>query len=595
MALKAFDASGSGSNSDVISALNYAVANGATISNNSYGDNGYSQALYEAIQNAQSAGHIFVAGAGNGNFLGIGQDNDVTPFYPASYNLDNIVAVAATDHQDQLATFSNYGLTTVDLAAPGVNILSTTRNNTYSSFSGTSMATPHVAGVIALVRDLHRSWTYRQVVDKVLAAVDPLPALRDKTVTGGRLNAAAAVAPDLVGARVVATNLFGSVSGPVSSLRVTFHEPVTAGTFTTADVNFTGPNGPIAVTAVNLLAGSGSRQFDIIFPTQSALGAYSMGLGPDILDVSGNPMDQDGDGVNGELQDRFTANFTLVPFAARFDYGTSTSPVAQGYRQVLPTTSYTSSTGHGWLSAAVFAEERTTGTDLTRDLNYGRDLTFVLDVPVATYEVTLTVGDTGPYLHDQVALSLEGVQRDTLSTAAGEVLTRTYRATVSDGQLTLNLRDLGGSDVNAVLNGLEVTWVTTGSGSTRITGSVGLGREPATAYDSRSPVPGGWPAAFAWWSLVSVDYAPQVDSSPAASSVSNWFSGGPGRELLDKVFASFVPNGTSQGNEAGRPVTKGSTPRSSLLSRSAVSPPYLWPLPAGPEPVAAAVWLVFSW
>src|SRR5262249_38174635 len=116
MALKFLDSQGSGTTSAGIQALNYAVAHGAALPHNSYGGDPYSQALHDAIQNAMAAGHIFVAAAGNGNFLGIGQDNDSTPFYPAGYDLANIVAVAATDANDTLAGFSNYGATSVDLA-----------------------------------------------------------------------------------------------------------------------------------------------------------------------------------------------------------------------------------------------------------------------------------------------------------------------------------------------------------------------------------------------------------------------------------------------------------------------------------------------
>ncbi len=188
MALKFLDANGNGYTSDAIRALNYAVANGATISNNSWGGGGHDQALANAIANARNAGHIFVAAAGNN-----GANNDSVPYYPANYALDNVVAVAASDMHDNLASFSNYGRTTVDLAAPGVSIWSTTPNNTYAPWSGTSMATPHVTGVLALVRDLRPNWTYRQVIDQVLRSVDPVTSLQTRVATGGRLNAANAV------------------------------------------------------------------------------------------------------------------------------------------------------------------------------------------------------------------------------------------------------------------------------------------------------------------------------------------------------------------------------------------------------------------
>ncbi len=193
MALKFLGADGSGTTSDAIEAIHYAVLNGATISNNSWGGDPYSQALFDAISTARDAGHIFVTAAGNGDIFGNGIDNDATPFYPASYDLDNIIAVAATDHNDQLATFSNYGTSSVDLAAPGVDILSTTRNSSYGYNSGTSMATPHVAGVVSLVKDLNPLWSYAQVIQQVLGSVDPIPQLYGVLSTSGRLNAASAV------------------------------------------------------------------------------------------------------------------------------------------------------------------------------------------------------------------------------------------------------------------------------------------------------------------------------------------------------------------------------------------------------------------
>jgi subtilisin family serine protease len=188
MALKFLDANGSGYDSGAVNALNYAVAHGASISNNSWGGASYDPSLLAAIQNAQAHGDIFVAAAGNN-----GQNLAVSPTYPASYNLDNMVVVAATDRNDQLASFSNYGAGSVALAAPGVEILSTTPNNTYSWYSGTSMAAPHVTGVLALLKSQHPSWSYGQLINQILSTADPLPGLQGKTKTGGRLDAAAAL------------------------------------------------------------------------------------------------------------------------------------------------------------------------------------------------------------------------------------------------------------------------------------------------------------------------------------------------------------------------------------------------------------------
>src|SRR5262245_59109267 len=253
MAVKFLDSSGNGTTANAIRALNYAVQMGAKISNNSYGGSSAEDAdplFLEAIQNAAAFNHVFVAGAGNS-----GTDNDAAGFYPATFSADNIISVAATDANDALASFSSFGATTVDLAAPGVDILSTVPGGGYDYKSGTSMATPHVTGTVALVRSLHPDWNYRQVIDQVLGAVDYLPALDGRTVTGGRLNAARALR-DTDGPRVVATDPAGGVGGVVSKVRVFFNEPIDPATFGPGDVvSFTGPNGPITVTGVAAVSG----------------------------------------------------------------------------------------------------------------------------------------------------------------------------------------------------------------------------------------------------------------------------------------------------------------------------------------------------
>lgn len=193
MALKFLDSSGTGTNAGAIAALQYAVGKGVKVSNNSWGGGGYDQSMYNAIKAAGAAGHLFVAAAGNGNWAGIAQNNDKTPFYPASYNLDNIISVTAIDSSDRKASFANYGATSVDLGAPGVSILSTVPNKSYASYSGTSMATPHVAGSAALLWGLHPDWTYSQVKTQILSTARPISALSGKTVTGGTLDLAAAV------------------------------------------------------------------------------------------------------------------------------------------------------------------------------------------------------------------------------------------------------------------------------------------------------------------------------------------------------------------------------------------------------------------
>ena len=183
MALKFMDANGRGSTSAAIQALDYAVRMGARVSNNSWGGGGFSRALRDAIAAAGRAGHLFVAAAGND-----GVNADRSPHYPSGYTLDNIVSVAATDDADRLARFSNYGAASVDLGAPGVSIESTLRGNRYGSLSGTSMATPYVTGAAALLLAANPGLTVAQLKAALLDNVDPIAALRGRSLTGGRLN-----------------------------------------------------------------------------------------------------------------------------------------------------------------------------------------------------------------------------------------------------------------------------------------------------------------------------------------------------------------------------------------------------------------------
>jgi subtilisin family serine protease len=152
-------------------------------SNNSWGGGGYFSPLYDAITSAQNAGLLFIAAAGNDT-----NDNDVKPSYPASYPHDNIISVAAVDSQGNLANFSNYGATSVDISAPGVNIASTYKGGQYMYMSGTSMASPHVAGAIALLAGYNPTLTWSQLKSVLLNTGRPLPSTVGKTATGKLLN-----------------------------------------------------------------------------------------------------------------------------------------------------------------------------------------------------------------------------------------------------------------------------------------------------------------------------------------------------------------------------------------------------------------------
>ncbi len=184
MPLKFMDAQGRGTTSDAIRALDYAVRMGARVSSNSWGGGGFSRALFDAISAVSASRHIFVAAAGND-----GTNNDVTPHYPSGFDLNNIVSVAATGENDQLASFSNFGSTSVDLGAPGVSILSTLPGNRYRNLSGTSMAAPFVSGVVSLILARNDSLAVADVKAAILDNVDAVPALQGITTSGGRLNA----------------------------------------------------------------------------------------------------------------------------------------------------------------------------------------------------------------------------------------------------------------------------------------------------------------------------------------------------------------------------------------------------------------------
>ena len=186
MALRVLNAQGSGSVANVILAYSYAARAGADVVNLSLGSSMSSQAEYDTI--AASPEMLFVAAAGNGGDDEIGDDNDLYPEYPCAYPLPNVVCVAASDNRDGLAPFSNYGDLAVDLAAPGVDIVSTVPGGGYGWASGTSMATPHVSGAAALLWAASPGASVSQIKSALLDGVDPVGAFAGRTVTGGRLN-----------------------------------------------------------------------------------------------------------------------------------------------------------------------------------------------------------------------------------------------------------------------------------------------------------------------------------------------------------------------------------------------------------------------
>ncbi len=196
MALKFLDVNNQGDTASAIAAVNYATMmrtqfnTNVRVLNNSWGQPGGSNiALKNTIEASGNAGLLFVAAAGNGNILGQGVDNDRTAFYPASYEMDNVIAVGASDGTDRLAGFSNYGLRGVDIVAPGVGVRSTLPGGRYGEANGTSMATPHVSGSAALVWSLQPDATVPEIRRALLEQGDLIPAIGSQISTGRRLNA----------------------------------------------------------------------------------------------------------------------------------------------------------------------------------------------------------------------------------------------------------------------------------------------------------------------------------------------------------------------------------------------------------------------
>jgi subtilisin family serine protease/sugar lactone lactonase YvrE len=210
MACKFLDASGSGTISDEIKCIDYAVAKGARILNNSYGRDGdYSHAEYDAIAAAGQLGVLFVAAAGNDS-----ANTDVAPHYPSCYALDNIISVAAIDRTGARASFSNFGSKTVHLGAPGVAIYSCSKggDSSYDIEDGTSFAAPYVAGVATLVLAEFPSISGDDLRNRILNTTTPIGALQLTTATGGRVDAYQALTRNPTGALQLAASLGDNTS-----------------------------------------------------------------------------------------------------------------------------------------------------------------------------------------------------------------------------------------------------------------------------------------------------------------------------------------------------------------------------------------------
>lgn len=211
MGVKFLSASGSGTLEGAVQAINYANKMGAKILSNSWGGGGFTQSLKDVIEQSNANGALFVAAAGNDS-----NNNDSSPTYPATYDVPNILSVAAINNKGAVASFSNFGRNKVHVAAPGVNVLSITTSG-YQSWSGTSMAAPHVSGIAVLLASQEPNLTGVEMKDRIIATSKPFSTLKTKVKSKGIANAYNALMNEIPGPDLNDPEFWTKVDQSVSS------------------------------------------------------------------------------------------------------------------------------------------------------------------------------------------------------------------------------------------------------------------------------------------------------------------------------------------------------------------------------------------
>jgi subtilisin family serine protease len=211
LGLKIFSDSGRTTTEAIVEGIEYSTLMNVDLTNNSWGGGRRSPTIEAAISEANDKGILFIAAAGNNR-----SDNDRRAFFPANYEFDNIISVASTDIEDKRSWFSNFGQTTVDVAAPGTNIFSTVPGGNYRNMSGTSMASPHVAGLAALIKSYYPEADLLNIKNRILHSGDSIEELVTRTLTGKRVNAFNSLSDDSIApANVESFELVSDIDGEV--------------------------------------------------------------------------------------------------------------------------------------------------------------------------------------------------------------------------------------------------------------------------------------------------------------------------------------------------------------------------------------------
>ncbi len=538
MALKFLSAGGSGTLEDAISAIDYAVAQrnagiNLRVLSNSWSGGGFSQGLLDAITAASDAGILFVAAAGNAS-----NDNDVIPTFPASYEAPNVVAVAATDHNDALADFSSFGATSVDLGAPGVDVLSTTIGNTYQLFSGTSMATPHVAGVAALVLSANDTLSVEELKDALLTSGDPIPALEGITVSGRRLNAASAL--DEAGPPIPRFNMAVTPPSVILSQEetATYSIDVTSVAGFTGDVALTVASDPAldaTVTITPVVTAPGAGTLTVATTQATATGIYNLTV----------------TGTSGELVKSRTVSLRVRAFGTvDLPFPSTDTPIS------IPDNNPTG------ITSVINVQQPITIEEVAVDLNVTH--TFIGDLVI-----TLTSpGGTVVTLHDRAGGGADDIHRTFAVPTA-------FTGQQAAGAWTLAIQDVAAIDVGTLddwtLHVIGVPGAATfGISATPASQTVPQGGSTSFAVDVASF--GGFSGDVALSATSSpalaaeLSFTPDVVAAPGASelSITTGCDTAPGDYAL--TITGTGADGTTQSADVTLTVTPASTTTASFPS-----------------------------